>query len=611
MRLKKIALLMPAVIGASCFGEVFAFSDLNESHWAYTNVMEIQEKGIVSGYNDGTFKPDAELTREQFITMLVNALGLTAEEKVNFTDIDNRWSIGYIEAAGYCLVDEGDTTFNPDEHVSREDVAMGLVKAKNLENSEYDVNTLNNFSDLNSISANRRKYVAIAVENRFMNGNANGTFNPKGALTRAEGATVIWNLLNSDGVVYKFEEIIQPIYDYAADFSEGLAVVKKDDKYGYIDKQGKQVVPLIYDDAKSYSGGLAIVKKNAKYGYINKSGEEIVPCIYDYICFEDDLIMLRKDRWGFTDRYGNEIVSPTYLAMPEFSEGLAAVRKDGKYGFIGKNGTELIPFAYDDAENFSENLAAVKKEDKWGYINKDGNEVIPFVYDYADNFSEGIAHVKKEGKVGYIDKNGNEIILGNYEWVDSIFEKVGVVIINKNYKGEYIGNLDEEIDLFSYSYELNDKLNAVLIVKGKKFGYIDENNVEIIPNIYDNLLESKGEMLKVRKDDKWGYINKDGNEVVPPIYDGIEAFSEELAAVKKEEKWGYINKAGEEVIPCIYEDARNFVEEFAAVKLNKTWRYINKEGKEIVLYNYDDVEDFSEGMAVIVKEGKYGFGEIK
>ena len=61
-------------------------------------------------------------------------------------------------------------------------------------------------------------------------------------------------------------------YDDAYNFSEGLALVKLNGKYGYIDKQGNEVIPLKYDYANNFLEGLALVRLNGKYGYIDKQG---------------------------------------------------------------------------------------------------------------------------------------------------------------------------------------------------------------------------------------------------------------------------------------------------------------------------------------------------
>ena len=70
-------------------------------------------------------------------------------------------------------------------------------------------------------------------------------------------------------------------YDYISCLSEGLAVVGKNDKSGFVDKTGKVVIPLIYDGAWWFSEGLAEVDKNGKRGFIDKTGKVAIPLIYD------------------------------------------------------------------------------------------------------------------------------------------------------------------------------------------------------------------------------------------------------------------------------------------------------------------------------------------
>ncbi|WP_394333474.1 WG repeat-containing protein [Flexibacter flexilis] len=68
-------------------------------------------------------------------------------------------------------------------------------------------------------------------------------------------------------------EVIPLIYDYAENFSEGLACVNKNGKVGFINTEGKEVIPFVYDDYESgFNGGLVKVKQNGKWFYINKQG---------------------------------------------------------------------------------------------------------------------------------------------------------------------------------------------------------------------------------------------------------------------------------------------------------------------------------------------------
>lgn len=139
------------------------------------------------------------------------------------------------------------------------------------------------------------------------------------------------------------EILIPAKYDYAWSFREGLAHVRSNGKFGFVDKLGKEVIPLKYDLADFFREGLTIVELDAKYGFIDKSGNVVIPFKYD---------------GGFT-----------------FQNGLAVVQLEGKYGYIDKMGNEVIPFKYDWAWSFSGGKAKVKLNGEEFYIDKNGNRI--------------------------------------------------------------------------------------------------------------------------------------------------------------------------------------------------------------------------------------------
>ncbi len=85
---------------------------------------------------------------------------------------------------------------------------------------------------------------------------------------------------------------IRKIYD----FSDGLACVELNNKYGFIDKAGNEVIPIKYDYARSFEDGISRVELNSKWGFIDKTGREITPIIYDEIYpFENGVAMVILD----------------------------------------------------------------------------------------------------------------------------------------------------------------------------------------------------------------------------------------------------------------------------------------------------------------------------
>ena len=201
---------------------VFAvdYSDLNKSHWAYNVIMDMTSKKILSGYPGNTFMPDKSVTRAEFAKILVLTLNLKEKNNISFQDVaKEHWAYNYIEVASKYLSayrGENDTLFfRPSDEAVREDLAVSVVMAAGLQDSSYKLSTLNKFSDKENISENLKKYVAIAVENELMRGNADGTFNPKGKLTRAEVCQLMHNSLSVlEKIVLDEEKIKFPTFEY-------------------------------------------------------------------------------------------------------------------------------------------------------------------------------------------------------------------------------------------------------------------------------------------------------------------------------------------------------------------------------------------------------------
>ena len=408
---------------------------------------------------------------------------------------------------------------------------------------------------------------------------------------------------------YKTGDVVIPFkYDDVETFSEGLAIVKLKNEYGFVDKSGKVVVPIKYDGVIDFSEGFAKVRLRDKWGVVNKSGKEIVPLKYDDVWyFIEGLAAVKlKGKWGFVDKSGKEVVPLKYDEKQEFNEGLAAVKLNDKWGHVDKSGKEVVPLKYDDvAWYFNEGLASVKLKGKWGFVDKSGTEVVPLKYDKEESFSEGLAAVELNGKWGFIDKSGTEVVPIKYDKVWSFRE--GLAVVELNGKCGYINKSGKEVvppkyddvDYFKEEGLARVKLNG-------KYGFIDKSGKEVVSVKYDHAYEFIEEFADVELNGKRGCVNKSGKEVVPPKYDIVGSFSEGLAAVELNGKWGVVDKSGKEVVPLKYDHVFDFGEGLAVVKLNDKYGAIDKSGKEVVPLKYDYVNNFGEGLAVVKLNDKYG-----
>jgi len=161
-------------------------------NWAKSSIERAVKLKLVNGYNDGTFKPNATINRAEFTAILARALKLEeASGELQFADADTvqAWAKPYIQQAVEAGIINGfaDQTFRPSANITRIELAVMLVKGLGLENEQADEIS---FKDAADIPAWAKSYVAIAVKHGLIKGNADGSFKPNQAATRAEAIVI-------------------------------------------------------------------------------------------------------------------------------------------------------------------------------------------------------------------------------------------------------------------------------------------------------------------------------------------------------------------------------------------------------------------------------------
>ncbi|MGR6836660.1 S-layer homology domain-containing protein [Syntrophomonas erecta] len=162
-------------------------------HWAEANISKLVALGAVSGYPDGSFKPDNTISRAEFATILVKAFNLQPKEGKVFSDTANHWAKDYITtAAGYGIVGGYDAdNFGPNDNITREQMAVMIDKAAKLANTAPG----KSFADGAQISDWAKEAVGRASGKGIISGYPDNTFKPKATATRAEAVTVVVNAL--------------------------------------------------------------------------------------------------------------------------------------------------------------------------------------------------------------------------------------------------------------------------------------------------------------------------------------------------------------------------------------------------------------------------------
>ncbi len=172
------------------------FIDVPSTHWAANEINSFSQQGIISGYEDGSFKPSNGVTREEFCKLLVTTFDqpLSVPEEPTFSDVvPSRWSYPYVEVCkdfltGYANPFGGRPAFHPADFATREDIAVALVRMMGFRDSDANNQSyaLQRFGDGAQISPQLLGYVSLACERGLINGYEDGTFRPAASVSRAE-----------------------------------------------------------------------------------------------------------------------------------------------------------------------------------------------------------------------------------------------------------------------------------------------------------------------------------------------------------------------------------------------------------------------------------------
>ena len=192
-------LLMTVLILSMSIPAIYAqapvISDI-QSHWAKNEVSVWVEQGFITGYSDGTFKPNNPITRAEFIALVNRVFAFSEKASVPFTDVkESDWfyaDFAKASKAGY-LGKYEDGKVVPNGFITRQEVAVISAKVKSM---AEDAAAANGFADAAMIPSGSKGFVGAVVNAKVMNGYPNGRFEPANSITRAESVITLNRLMN-------------------------------------------------------------------------------------------------------------------------------------------------------------------------------------------------------------------------------------------------------------------------------------------------------------------------------------------------------------------------------------------------------------------------------
>jgi hypothetical protein len=332
--------------------------------------------------------------------------------------------------------------------------------------------------------------------------------------------------------------------------------IHENGRWGYIDITGNVVMKPQFDYACDFSEGLAAIQLGTEYYRVPRDKslqpEKITKAEAESLSECDGELDIHEGKFGYINTCGEMVISLLYDNALEFSEGLAAVNVGEKFGCCG----EFYPGS-------------------WGYIDRSGDTVIALQFDFAGDFSEGLAHVESGRQSGFIDKGGKYVIIIDAMRLENF--KNGFAAFDNEKEYGYIDKSGKR-----YPGPIRKTAGLKIFMKNDRYGYSDTlGNIIVRPRFEyaDLFVEGKA---RVKLFDKWGFVDKRGALVCQPTYDYVFDFADGMARVEKNGLIGYVDANCNLAVVPQFKEASDFHNGLAAITKNHfLTAYIDKTGRYV------------------------------
>ncbi|MFZ6008983.1 MAG: WG repeat-containing protein [Bacteroidota bacterium] len=377
----------------------------------------------------------------------------------------------------------------------------------------------------------------IAIEPRYTGLEMDGSFVRTRMLVDHQER---WTILDSLG-----NKLTSKLYDFIGQFNGKYFPVRNKNYWGAVDSKGKEVIACVHDSLIQHLNNHIVVKFRGQYGIIDLTEDWIITPRSNRLRLLSDtsflelspktkfLKSLRGTVVYFTDNdiktfdgylleylpsgtiwkidYRGVIIERQVRPegqideiYPE-SEGLRAIKSDGRLGFVDSRGRLRIANRYENVKSYSEGLAAARIRGKWGFIDHEDKIAIQPAYEDVTPFKDGYSLVRQNNLFGLINKTGKQILPVRYDSIRITGNQINIV---------------------------QNKLVGLANLQG---------NILIHPK-YNALVDLNNGYVIVERDGKFGLLTRQGISTIPLIYDGLwhDAIHDQYVALRKS-SWGVVS----------------------------------------------------------------------
>lgn len=411
-------------------------------------------------------------------------------------------------------------------------------------------------------------------------------------------------------------------YDTAKPFSEGLAVVERKGKFGYINTAGEVVIPIKYDYAGDFLNGQADVETPSDYLVIDKEGQVISSAYGDTDAeMESDYYVISTGyygNYGVADKKSDKIIlEAKYADVSHIGGGLFEVMdEDYNYGFFNANTKTLVEPKFEYVNIYPEqDRVIVEGEDYlYGMFDTDGKAILEPKYNAITLNENGVYEIQKDYNYGIMLNDGTVLIKPEFDYI-------------------YTSQIDDEIYVFSTEKTTNgayEKRNLVYNIKDKKiisddiegsaidfgdsFMVVSTDDYKKIVTTYqgkvlfettDYYIDASGEYLHFENEEGVDYLidlkgntyleGNDFNDIYLPVEDGHIIFT-------KDEGFGIVSLEGQIKTKELYDNVYYINSGVMATYDDQAFGYVDVDGNDVVEEGlYDLLYGFSDGLGLVIK----------
>ena len=413
-----------------------------------------------------------------------------------------------------------------------------------------------------------------------------------------------------------------------------IPVANEKGEWGYADSNGKIVVKCKYSQANSYINGVAIVKDDDKYGFLDSNGkpkgEGIAYTAIDQYAGTDFFLVALGGK-----KYTGKIKSRLTLVPRYFKGSTNDAIIGAKWGLVDKSGNIVLKPDYDEISSIRDDIAYIIKNEKWGVIDKYGKLIVePKKYIVMSDFTDkGLSLVRiTNSKIGVIDKTGRVVVEPKYPNAFLYYDDP-----SSNSDMHSMNTIYSSVPLKTAPYIEYGTYNKV----GETMTMCDINGVTIVPEglmcqmnkpcdgmvvgtkwnkkakdwvVYNMETKTIYEVPSSEKmsydyyhngyclgqgDDKAFFINKKGQKCTED-YTRVLPLKEGYRVVKKDGYLGVIDSTLHTVLPLEYPHSGTEVSEgLLNVMKDGKWGFVDMKGNKVIPFSYDLAGGFNNGHAFV------------